>query len=478
MTDVSHDSPDDVRGASAAEPHARWGENAPRGGRTVMNRILETGAKVPMFLGQTLVNSLRDLGYDSTTSAVCEHVDNSIQWGASEVRVYFRQTGKRGAYRIDAAVWDDGEGMPPHVLKVAMAFGGSMVYDRREDIGRYGMGMKAAALSMGPVLDVYSWQEPGAVYNMTLDVEDVGRSRANLIELPDPDLVGELPPEVAGVFTEVMEPKKTADRQDLLAEDEEELRDCLGESGTVIYVPDCDRLSHAKAQTLADHAVKEMGRVYRRHIAAGLRLYVNNRRVEAFDPTYSMAGGRHEAIAREEELENTAARLFAEPRKVPVRPAADAPSFGDVKVSLFRLPVEEWSRLPQKVKKNRLRLSDGHLVSFLRNGREVACRVDRKLGLPGHHRNTWLRVQVEFSGELDEAFGIAANKQGVRPKEFVYDSINGAIGDDVKRLKSEIDRTLRDLAAPRDHAGIGDAESRAHSAEAGQGKPLPALTEE
>jgi hypothetical protein len=31
------------------------------------------------------------------------------------------------------------------------------------------MGMKAAALSMGPAFEVYSWQEPRAYYNMILD---------------------------------------------------------------------------------------------------------------------------------------------------------------------------------------------------------------------------------------------------------------------------------------------------------------------
>ena len=75
---------------------------------------------------------------------------------------------------------DNGQGMPPNVLKVAMSFGGSMVYDDRGEIGRYGMGMKTAALSMGPVLEVYSWQEPNAFYNMTLDVEEIEADRSNL----------------------------------------------------------------------------------------------------------------------------------------------------------------------------------------------------------------------------------------------------------------------------------------------------------
>src|SRR5580658_1351284 len=76
-----------------AELSPQWGNTAPKGGRTVVTRALKDGAKVPLFLGQTLINSLRDLGYNTTTSALCEHVDNALQWGATEVRVYFRQIG-------------------------------------------------------------------------------------------------------------------------------------------------------------------------------------------------------------------------------------------------------------------------------------------------------------------------------------------------------------------------------------------------
>jgi len=45
----------------------QWGSDAPRGGQAVFRRILKDGSKVPLFLGQTLVHSLRDLGYNHTT---------------------------------------------------------------------------------------------------------------------------------------------------------------------------------------------------------------------------------------------------------------------------------------------------------------------------------------------------------------------------------------------------------------------------
>src|SRR5215472_5158655 len=81
-----------------------WASDAPRGGRAVLNRILKEAATVPLFFAQTLVQSLRDVGYNTTTSALCEHVDNAIEASATTVRVYVRQTGKRGAHEADIMV--------------------------------------------------------------------------------------------------------------------------------------------------------------------------------------------------------------------------------------------------------------------------------------------------------------------------------------------------------------------------------------
>src|ERR1051326_33161 len=111
-------------------PILDWGEDSPRGGRAVMNRILKENATVPLFFGQTMIRSLRDVGYNHTTSALCEHVDNAIQAGATEVRVFFCQRGKRGEYEIDIAVYDNGKGMSPTVLKVATSFGGSTTFGK------------------------------------------------------------------------------------------------------------------------------------------------------------------------------------------------------------------------------------------------------------------------------------------------------------------------------------------------------------
>ena len=76
ITPTEDNAPTDAPAANDFAP--QWGQDAPRGGKAVVNRALKDGSTVPLFLGQTLIHSLRDLGYNSTTSAVCEHVDNAL----------------------------------------------------------------------------------------------------------------------------------------------------------------------------------------------------------------------------------------------------------------------------------------------------------------------------------------------------------------------------------------------------------------
>jgi Histidine kinase-, DNA gyrase B-, and HSP90-like ATPase len=448
-----------------------WPADTPRGGRSVLNRILKENATVPLFFAQTLISSLRDVGYNHTTSAICEHVDNAIEAGATEVRVYYRQSGKKGDYQLDAAVYDNGRGMEPNVLKVATSFGGSMNYNNRNGIGRFGMGMKTAALSMSRVMELYSWQETGNIYSMILDVEAIGKDRSNAVSLPDPTLSTELRSELADLFTKPMGWPANHSEQDLFAADTDDLAERLGSHGTIVYMPDCDRLSSRKSRTLSEHAVSEMARIYRRSISNGLRLFVNNRLVEASDPTYSMANARH-AKALSDGVPATSRLVLSRAIDIPVA-EIDPNRVEQIVAKVFALPIEEWSDLDRKTQKNDLRIFDGLIVSILRNNREVFAGPLPKL-TTRHSVTNWYRVQIDFPGILDEAFGVASNKQGVRMKDYVLDKIREAIGSDITKLNDEIKRFQAEKASRTEPAKAMVSEQRANEVDHVHAKPFDA----
>ena len=467
----SNENSPELNNDDSAPSVIRWGDNAPRGGRIVMNRMLREGTKVPLFLGQTFLGSLRDVGYNNTVSAICEHVDNAIEWGAKSIRVYFNETGRRGQQRLDVIVLDDGQGMAPHVLQVAMSFGGSMVYQHRQGIGRFGVGMKTASLSMGSRLEVFSWQERGAIYSMELDVEEISSSSRNLIELSEPQFRDRFPGEIASILTRYMAyPKNPELSQQLVSEDETSVLEALPPNGTLVYLPDCDRLSFRTAKALVDQATIEMARVYRHFLSQGVRIFVNNRPVEPFDPTYWMAGARHTKV---EGITETRSRLVNSWPEIQIPVEEGGSVTAPVSVRLYALPIEDWYSLPLAAKK-KLQILEDHQVSIMRNHREVFIGVVPKLSGKRHGDAAWLRIQVDFDGRLDEAFGVAMTKQGVRPKQYVLDAISAQISDDVSRVRKKTAEYRANHRKSLNQGQLSEAEQRATNVEALLGKPLHA----
>jgi len=439
-----------------------WSEDSPRGGRTVMHRALREDANVPLFLAQTFIQSLRDVGYDSTISALCEHVDNAIGAGATTVRVYVRQKGRQPKQTIDIAVLDNGSGMEPQVLKVATSFGGSTNYNNRSGIGRFGMGMKTAGLSMAPAIDIVSWQERGSYYRMTLDTDAIGRDKSNLVILPEPELLEDVGGDLAGLFMEPMGyPRNTADQR-VLAPRGIDLGEALGQSGTIVYMPNCDRLSARTERTLVDHATKVFAHVYRRYIAKGLNILVNNRLLTAVDPTFSMPTARHARHPALEGVEARTSRLVVK-RKCSIFPNANSSTAHDVNIRLYALPIRDW-KFGRKTL-NELGVFADQTVSIVRNDREVFLGSLPAL-LRRHSDLAWLRIEVDFPGELDEAFGVASNKQGVRLREDVIEGIWKAIKEDVTAVREDIrDVQARNAIERRGSSGPSTAEIKAGEAD-------------
>ena len=99
----------------------------------------------------SLVGSMRSMGY-SFESAVADIIDNSITAGSSEIRVFFPSEPSH----CFVAVLDNGCGMSNKELHTAMRYGSTACEDIRaeNDLGRFGLGMKAASLSQCRVMTV------------------------------------------------------------------------------------------------------------------------------------------------------------------------------------------------------------------------------------------------------------------------------------------------------------------------------------
>ena len=97
----------------------------------------------------SLMESTRAIGY-SLPTAVADIIDNSIAAQAARVEIFYSATEKY------VAILDDGCGMNSDELTRAMKYGGISPFATRDknDLGRFGLGMKTASLSQCEVLTV------------------------------------------------------------------------------------------------------------------------------------------------------------------------------------------------------------------------------------------------------------------------------------------------------------------------------------
>ena len=224
----------------------------------------------------------------------------------------------------------------------------------------------------------------GRLYNMTLDVQAIGKERANLVSCRTP-CSRELPRRGSRSLRRPSPVRPTASSSSaLLRRAGRGLVERLGRSGTIVYMPECDRLTSAKAQTLVDHAIKEMARITGGPSGPGLRIFVNNRLLDAFDPTYSMPNARHVKL---EIIVQAQQAIFS--KSVQLKLHENGTETAPITIKLFQLPIEDWSTLPKKVQRNDLRIFDGMIVSVLRNDRELFAGVLPKITTRHSVTNWW-----------------------------------------------------------------------------------------
>lgn len=347
----------------------------------------------PIVSVQTFIEAVRDSGYKNTATAVAELVDNSIEAGATTVQVDLVQN-ETGEWIL--RVLDDGCGMLPSEMQVALQFGGSTRFNSRTGAGRYGMGLPCSSLSRGRRLDLFSWRNGNQLWWTYLDVDEIANGKTGFV--PQPIRMHrkdhpELPP---------------------------------SESGTAVYVSRCDRLNYKKRSTISEKLSAGLSRIFRKPITSGKIIQVNGERLRPIDPLFlDPAAAMHGATP------------FGPPLEFPIRLPGQGRS-SIIRVSFAELPVQRWHALPVEAKATSGILK-GAGVSVLRSGREI----DTGWFFMGDKRkenyDDWWRCQVEFEPVLDELFGVTHTKQKINPN----DELNRILSPHVAPIARELNKRVR-----------------------------------
>lgn len=220
----------------------------------------------------SLIESLRDIGYSMQT-AVADIVDNSITARATEINLRFSWNSGNPWLGII----DNGFGMSRNELIAAMRFGSiSPTVERsKNDLGRFGLGLKTASFSQCRHLTVLS-KKNGIITCCEWDLDLISNFENKkwlLHVLSDADL---------------------AEKENLLGLYSSFLNDV--ESGVIVLWEKMDRIDkksskiqqEAHLNTIISETRNHLELVFHRYLAPEtgkkVRMYLNGKTLQAFDP--------------------------------------------------------------------------------------------------------------------------------------------------------------------------------------------------
>jgi len=316
------------------------------------------------------IESLRHLTY-TNVSALADIVDNSLDAGASHVWVTL--TTKADSDSI--TILDDGFGMDRDLLKEAIKLG-SDTGKGGSDLGRFGMGLVTASISIARRLEVISKTTDGSVNKIVLDLDHIAQLndwKAELSELTAAERI---------VF------------------------DTLS-SGTLVSLKKVDKLQFTTPGYLLRNVKSEFSEIFRKYIDANVNIVVNDEKLISSDPL--------------EIAKNDSEILFN-----------DDIEFKDSVLSVKLVMLENVGSDTAKERKYNL-TNQG--VYVIRNNRQIARAVE--LGLFNKHNDfNRLRIEVSYDGSLDEWFGINFTKNELVPNQALTDKLSEALRSLIQMVRN------------------------------------------
>jgi hypothetical protein len=331
-----------------------------------------------------LMDSLRYLGYDNY-SAICDLIDNSLDAEAKNIQVSITQAS--GDVLISIA--DDGLGMDEHVLDEALKLGSLTDRNSTSDLGKYGMGLVTASLSIAKRTSVLT-RSNGTLLKSITDVDEM-KKRNEFCKF-----LGKAEPGDADIFGKFI-PKGT---------------------GTLILLSKSDNLKNQNLSVFRNTLRGKIGQIYRYFLLAGTKIYLNGELVPARDPLM---------------LTEKGTEIFSDETFPITLKSAEGHELTDrIRIRIVLLPD-----FGADGNKERKISQKGQGFYVLRNNREIA--EGQRLDLFTRHNDlNRFRGEILFSGVFDEFMGVNFTKHAIDPHQAIRDKIESLVGGQIRTIRNRI----------------------------------------
>ncbi len=376
-------------------------------------------------------DALRNTGYKNIESAVAEIIDNSVEANAENIFVILREGIASSGRKVvtEVGFLDNGDGMDSNVLGNCLGIGASTRQARR-GMGRFGVGLPQASLYACPLIEVYSWQN--GIENakkVYLDIEKIKRGVQTEIE--DPVLAT-----IPKPYSDYISYRTMAEEYD------------FSNSGTLVIWKNCDRISPKTRGPLTDKLEASLGQKFRYFIHDGvsqIKIVCDENRdasvdVAPNDPMFLMDDncvlckegepkklyrrGQEEGLEAPFELftaKGTGDGEIDVPIKYVNKEGEVAVANVKLRFSIVKNKFYDETAFPSGTNPGNYELGkyaaklEG--ISVIRARREIDFRKFNFYNNVNEPQHRWWGCEIIFDPELDEAFGVANNKQYVELKE-------------------------------------------------------------
>ncbi len=377
---------------------------------------------------QQMGDALRNTGYKNIESAVSEILDNAIEAEAKDVFVLVKGspdpvTGRKGVSEI--AFLDNGTGMDLQQLESCLGIGFTTRTDRK-GMGRFGVGLPQSSLYACPSVDVYSWRNGYEnCHKVYLDINKVRLGEQTQIDdailCPIPDK-----------FKKFLNYNTDTKHYDFM------------KSGTFVHWKNCDRVSPKTISYLFPKLEFELGKRFRFLIkdkTHNIRLIDIENETHAFnimpnDPLFLMKPNY--VLGNPYDPENICERYNLNCTE----PLFELYTNDNCKDGIVTIPVKYRDKDTREIKESIVtvvfsKVRDifydqtaipgkspggtkmGKYVARLEGISIVRAKREIDFGMFNFYKNLnepqhrWWGCEIRFEPELDEAFGVANNKQHV-----------------------------------------------------------------